>query len=82
MGERERQEWRIAVRLPKDIDFPVDTRVTIERNGNTLTIRPVVDPAAERAKIRRLIDDLAAIDVPSDGVQPRPDFEAPDRDGL
>jgi antitoxin VapB len=37
----------IAVRLPKTIAFPADTPVTIERHGDTLTIRPAIDAAAQ-----------------------------------
>jgi antitoxin VapB len=72
----------VAVRLPKEVAFAPDIRVTIERNGDVLTIRPVVDPAAEKAQVVKLIERVRAIGAPDDGVQARPDFEAPERHGL
>ena len=72
----------VAVRLPREIAFAPDIRVTIERNGDVLTIRPLHDPAEEKRKLMELLADLAAIGQPDDGVQPRDPFEFPDRPGL
>lgn len=72
----------IAVRLPKEIAFAPDTHVVIEREGDVLTIRPAVNPVEEKRKLRQLLDDLAAIGPPDDGVQKRVPIEFPDRPGL
>lgn len=72
----------VAVRLPKEIAFAPDTRVTIERNGDVLTIRPVHDAAREREELDRFLADMLAIGTPEDGVQERPPFEWIDRPGL
>jgi antitoxin VapB len=72
----------VAVRLPKEVAFAADIRVTIERNGDVLTIRPVENPIKAKARIRQMLDDLKAIGAPPDGVQPRDPFEFPDRPGL
>lgn len=71
-----------AVRLPREVAFGANIDVTIERRGDTLTIRPKHDPAEERRRVAALLADLAAIGRPDDGVQARPDFEAPERRGL
>lgn len=71
-----------AVRLPKGLGFGIGADVRIERNGDTLTIRPISDPARQRAELDRLLADMLAIGTPSDGVQPRPPFEWIDRPGL
>ncbi len=72
----------VAVRLPKEIAFAPDTPVVVERTGDVVTIRLALDPAAEKAKLRKLLDDLAAIGPPEDGVQERDPFEFPERSGL
>ena len=71
----------VAVRLPKEVAFAPDTKVVIERNGDVLTIRPAVDPAEEKRKLRALIEDLKAIGPPGD-VEKREPIEFPDRPGL
>lgn len=71
-----------AVRLPKELAFGPGTPVTVERTGDTLTIRAVSDPEREKAELAQLLDDLAAIGAPSDGVQKREPFEWIDRPGL
>jgi antitoxin VapB len=72
----------LAVRLPRDIAFALDTPVLIERTGDVVTIRPQRDAAIEKARLRALLDDLAAIGAPEDGVQDRDPFDFPDRPGL
>ncbi|MES2339142.1 MAG: AbrB/MazE/SpoVT family DNA-binding domain-containing protein [Pseudomonadota bacterium] len=72
----------VAVRLPKDVAFAPDIRVTIERNGDVLTIRPAHDPVAEREAVDQFLADMLAIGAPDDGVQKRPPFEWIDRPGL
>lgn len=72
----------VALRLPKSLAIGPDERMSIEQNGDVLTVRRVVDLAAEKRKLRQMLDDLAAIGAPADGVQPRDPFELPDRPGL
>ena len=72
----------VAVRLPKALGIAADVEVVIERNGNALTIRPKVDPEAEKARLAALLADLRAIGAPPDGPQEREPFEFPDRPGL
>ena len=71
-----------AVRLPKELAFGPGTSVTMERTGDTLTIRAVLDPERERAELNRFLDDMLAIGTPADGVQARIPFEWIDRPGL
>ena len=40
------------------------------------------EPAEEKRKLLKLLDDLQAIGRPPDGVQERDPFEFPDRPGL
>lgn len=72
----------VAVRLPKTLGFAADVEVVIERNGDTLTIRPVQDAVEEKRKLLAMLADLQAIGAPEDGVQERDRFEFPDRPGL
>ncbi len=71
-----------AVRLPKGLGFGIGTEVTIERKGNDLVLTPVRKPEEAKAKLQRLVERLREIGRPDDGVQSRPDFEAPERPGL
>jgi antitoxin VapB len=71
----------IAVRLPKEVAFAPDTRVTIERKGDVLTIRPVIDAAAEKRKLLDLVAKLRALPAPGE-IEKREPIEFPDRPGL
>jgi len=71
----------LAVRLPKEIAFPPDTRVVIERTGEVITIRPAVDPAEEKRKLLELVEALRAIGPP-EKFQKREPIEFPERPGL
>jgi antitoxin VapB len=71
----------VAVRLPKEVAFAPDTRVTIERNGDVITIRPALDPTEERRKLRALVATLRAIGRAGE-VGEREPIEFPDRPGL
>ena len=86
MGAHETRTFKsgnsVAVRLPKELGFGPGTPVTIERTGDTLTIRPVADPLRERAELDRFLADMLAIGRPPDGVQARGPFEWIDRPGL
>jgi antitoxin VapB len=70
-----------AVRLPKEVAFGANIDVVIERNGDTLTIRPAIDPAKEKRKLTELLDALRAIG-PVGEIQERERIEFPDRPGL
>jgi antitoxin VapB len=70
-----------AVRLPKGVGFGIGTDVVIERRGDEIVLRAVKDPAAEKARIRRLLDRLEEIG-PVGEVGPREPIEFPDRPGL
>jgi antitoxin VapB len=70
-----------AVRLPKGVGFGIGTEVVIERRGDEVVLRAARDPAAEKARIRRLLDRLAEIG-PVGEVGPREPIEFPDRPGL
>lgn len=72
----------VAVRLPKDIAFAPDIRVTIERNGDVLTIRPAHDAAEAKRELLRMLADMTEIGTPHDGVQAREPIEFPLRGGL
>lgn len=70
-----------AVRLPAGIAFGPDTAVTVERHGNVITIRPVVDPAAEKLRWLQTLAELDALPKPS-SVEVREPIEFPERPGL
>lgn len=72
----------VALRLPKGLAIKADERMLIEQDGDVLTVRRVVDPAAEKQELIDLLADLAAIGRPADGVQKRLPFEMPERPGL
>lgn len=71
----------VAVRLPKEIALAPGLEVVIERKGDTLTIRPAVDPAEEKRKLAEFIAALTALPKPSK-VEKREPIEFPDRPGL
>ena len=72
----------VAVRLPMDIALAPNIRVTIERNGDVLTIRPAHNPAEAKRELRRMLADMAEIGAPQDGIQAREPIEFPLRGGL
>jgi antitoxin VapB len=71
----------VAVRLPKGFAIPADAEVELAKSGDTVTIRIARDREQVRRELKRLVADLEAIGRPDDGIQARPDFEAPDRPG-
>ena len=71
----------VAVRLPKEIGFAPDVKVTIERNGDVLTIRPAVDPAEEKRKVLELVASLRALG-PLEEIEKREPPMPPARRGL
>ncbi len=72
----------VALRLPKALGIGPNESLSIEQNGDVLTIRRVKDPAAEKARLNALLDDMLAMGPPADGIQPRDPFEFPDRPDL
>lgn len=72
----------VALRLPKGLAIGPNEKMVIEQNGDVLTIRRVVDPVADQARLNAMLDDLAAIGTPPDGVQKREPIEWPERPGL
>ena len=71
----------VAVRLPTELGFAADVAVTIERVGNELKIRPLVDPVEEKRKLSELVAALRAIG-PVGEIETREPIEFPDRPGL
>ena len=75
-----------GVRLPKDIAFALGTEITIERRGDTITVKPAVDREAALANNRALVEEIRAIWDRHGGAPPVPqEREAdifPDRPGL
>lgn len=73
-----------AVRLPKDVAFALGTDITIERQGDTVTIKPSVDKEAIRRGYQELAEELKAIwaDYPNREVEKRQQPIAPYRRGL
>lgn len=71
----------VALRLPRALGIEADVEMRIEKEGNTLLVRPARDAAAERAKVARLVAALQALPAP-DEIQRREPIEFPDRPGL
>ncbi len=71
----------VAVRLPEALAFAADTRVTIERSGDVITIRLTGDPAAEKAKPLDLVEALRALPAVDEDTGREP-IEFPDRPSL
>jgi antitoxin VapB len=71
----------VALRLPRALGIEADVEMRIEKEGNTLVVRPARDPAAEKAKLRRLVETLEALPAPGE-LQPRDRIDFPDRPGL
>ena len=74
-----------TVRLPKDVAFALGTEITIERTGDTITIKPAIDREAALANNRALVSEIRAIWEAAGGPPPPelrdPDI-FPDRPGL
>ena len=71
----------LAVRLPKSFGMTEGTEVEVARQGINIVVRPIADPAVEKAKLTRMIDRLRAIG-PVGEIEFREPFDAPDRPGL
>jgi antitoxin VapB len=85
MGKIETRTFKsgnsVAVRLPKELGFASDTAVTLEKVGDTISIRAVDDAADGKARVARLIAALEAIG-PVGEIQKREPIEFPERRGL
>lgn len=71
----------VAVRLPKEFGIRAGEGLELVRRGRTIEIRPAIDAAQERARLKALADALAAIG-PIDGDREDGRIEFPDRPGL
>lgn len=71
----------VAVRLPKELGYEVGMAVHLEQDGSVVTIRPAIDPVAEKRKLTDLIARLRDIG-PILPVSPREPIEFPDRPNL
>lgn len=73
-----------TVRLPKNIAFALGTEVTIERTGDTITVKPAVNREIALANNRALAEEIRAIwaDMPDRTVEKRQAPVAPYRPGL
>jgi antitoxin VapB len=64
-----------AVRLPREVAFPDELEVTIERSGDVLTIRP------KRMSMAEMLRRLDALPSPGEVEVRDPDI-FPEREGL
>jgi antitoxin VapB len=71
----------VALHLPGALGVAANVEMRIEKDGDGFVVRPARDPAAENAKVRRLVEALAAFPVP-DAIQPRDPIDFPDRLSL
>ena len=54
----------VAVRLPKAFAIPEGAEIELEHVRGTVTMRVVRDPEEEKARLRKFLDDLAALPKP------------------
>jgi len=71
----------VAVRLPTELGLAANVAVTIERVGNELKIKPMVDPVEEKRKLNELVAALRTLGPVGEIEQVRP-IEFPERPGL
>jgi virulence-associated protein VagC len=71
----------VALRLPSALGIAAGVEMRIEKAGDSLIIRPARDAAAEKAKVNRLVETLAALPVPGETPIREP-IEFPTRRGL
>lgn len=71
----------VAVRLPKGFAIPEGAEVELDRNGDVVTLRLTRDPAHEKARMLRMLDDLAAMPKPPQ-IEKREPILFPKRRGL
>ena len=71
----------VAVRLPKGFAIPEGVEVELDKNGDVVTIRLTRDPAEEKARMLKWLDELYALPKPPE-VQKREPILFPKRRGL
>ena len=71
----------VAVRLPKDFAIPAGVEVELASNGAAVTIRLANDVATEKARMLKMLDELAALPKPPQ-VQKREPIIFPKRRGF
>ena len=71
----------VAVRLPKKFDIPEGVEVELDKSGDAITIRVSRDPAEEKARMLKWLEDLYALPKPP-SVEKREPIEFPKRRGL
>ena len=85
MGAHETKTFKsgnsVALRLPKGLGVEPGERVSIERNGDVLTVRRLHDPTEAKRKLTELVEALRAMGRPGE-IEKREPFEFPDRPGL
>jgi virulence-associated protein VagC len=71
----------VALRFPPALGIGTVVEMRIEKVGNNFVVRPTRDAAAERAKVKRLAETLAAFPAPAE-MPVREPIEFPKRRGL
>jgi antitoxin VapB len=71
----------VAVRLPKGFAIPEGVEVELDKSGDVVTIRVARDPAEEKARLLKMLDDLEALPKPP-RVEKREPILFPKRRGL
>lgn len=71
----------VAVRLPKGFAIPEGVEVELDKSGDVVTLRLTRDPAQEKTRLLKVLDELKAIG-PVGEIEKREPIEFPDRPGL
>lgn len=71
----------VAVRLPKGFAIDAGVEVELDKSGDVVTIRVSRDPAEEKARMLKWLDELNALPKPAE-VQKREPVIFPKRRGL
>jgi antitoxin VapB len=71
----------VAVRLPKGFAIPEGVEVELDKSGDVVTIRLTRDPAEEKARLLKMLEDLEALPKPA-RVEKREPILFPKRRGL
>lgn len=70
----------VAVRLPTELGFEAGIAVSVERVGNELKIKPLIDSEEEKRKLDDLVATLLALGPVE--IEKREPIEFPERPGL
>jgi antitoxin VapB len=71
----------VAVRLPKSFGIAEGANVELDKSGDTVTIRSARDPAEEKARMLKWLDELYALPKPPQ-IEKREPILFPKRRGL